>query len=114
MIAELAASLLMVAVFTFNGRRRYGLLGEKTSQKLNIHTEHTYIHIVHTHTHTRCRSETVASCEGPEIRDGIGEGREEKKRRSARNPVRVLGAMCKTGETWTEGEKRRYNMVLVQ
>ena len=57
---------------------------------------------------TRRPSETVASCGGPEPRDGrrgTGSGRAEKRRRSARNPKRVIDAMWGKGETSAEGEK---------
>ena len=52
-------------------------------------------------------SETVASCGGPEPRDGrrgTGSGRAEKRRISARNPKRVLDAMWGTGDF---GERRK-------
>ena len=70
---------------------------------------------------TRRTSETVASYEGPDLRygrRGTGSGRVEKRRRSARNPRRVVDVMWKTGETnnigGAEGGKNVYKKALVQ
>ena len=66
---------------------------------------------------TRRPSETCALCGGLEPRDGgrgTGSGRAEERRRSARNPARVVDAMYKTGETRAEGEKYVDKKGLVQ
>ena len=63
---------------------------------------------------TRCPSETVASsCGGLELRDGRRETRSrraEKGRKSTRNPIGVIDAILKTGETLAEGEKNLNKM----
>ena len=66
---------------------------------------------------TRRPRETVASCSGPEHREGgrgKGSGRAEERRRSARNRTRVVDVMWKAVETWAEGEKNINKKVLVQ
>ena len=69
---------------------------------------------------TQSPNETVASCGGPEPRDGgarnsIGNGSgEANKKRSARNPRNVIDTLCKKGETQAEGEKRVDKKVLVK
>ena len=66
---------------------------------------------------TRRTSETVASCGGPQPRDGrrgTGSGRPEERQRSAKNLKIIIDVMQKTGETWAEGERDVDKKVLVQ
>ena len=66
---------------------------------------------------TRCPSKTVASCKEPEPRDGrrgTRSGKAKERRRSARNPRRVIDVMWKKGETWAEGGRNVDKKVLVE
>ena len=65
---------------------------------------------------TQRPSDTVASCGGPELRDGrrgTGSGRAEERRGSARNAIIFIAAIWKTGGTRAEGEKSVDKRVLV-
>ena len=61
---------------------------------------------------TQCPSETVASYEGPEPRDMIGEGVEDTKER--KKLTRVVDAMFETGKTCAEGERNVDKKVVVR